>query len=603
MISREVVIGVHYLFISSLNAENLFQDESRSVGNLSLDIGNVIWMILTVFQFHILHCARMERKMVTGTWAVIAMCIFLQAGNVSPANILAPFAVASRSHTNIFSTITSELARKGHSFTVITSHPTEPPTDNFRQIDTYPVVGHRMDKFNVNTKLGFQDLLQLVKELTSGVCKDVMQMDEVKSLVKPDAGTKFDLVLVTNFFAECFYGFAHIYNAPIVVLSPAGPMSSTYSAVGNVVLPSFYTEPGLGYSDRMTLAQRILNRLTQVPYALYYKYKIQADVEKEMRVAFGEDIPTISQLEEHVSLVVLNNHFSLNEPRQTVPCLIEAGGLHIKLPKELPKDLKDFLDDAGENGVIYFSLGSILKSTAFPNETRDELMTAFSKIKQRVLWKWGENSPFQDNRETYGLRNGYLSKTSWVIILTLPHDNHSSTLTFRQSHPNVRLFITHGGLLSFQEAAHRGVPLIGITYFGDQDMNMNRVVQLQVGVKVDSQNITATNVLNAINEVLGNPGYSQNMKKLSSIVKDQKDDPLERAIYWIEYVLRHDGAKHLKPAAFYLRWYQIYMLDVIFLIIVLPSLILTSTGLLALKIFRRRCKNREKDVTSTKKTE
>lgn len=35
-------------------------------------------------------------------------------------------------------------------------------------------------------------------------------------------------------------------------------------------------------------------------------------------------------------------------------------------------------------------------------------------------------------------------------------------------HPNVRAFVTHGGLLGSSEAAHCGVPVIVTPMYGDQ---------------------------------------------------------------------------------------------------------------------------------------
>jgi glucuronosyltransferase len=39
--------------------------------------------------------------------------------------------------------------------------------------------------------------------------------------------------------------------------------------------------------------------------------------------------------------------------------------------------------------------------------------------------------------------------------------------------------------------------------------------------------------------------------------------PLDRAVFWIEFVMRHKGAKHLRPLAYNLTWYQYHSLDVI----------------------------------------
>lgn len=40
------------------------------------------------------------------------------------------------------------------------------------------------------------------------------------------------------------------------------------------------------------------------------------------------------------------------------------------------------------------------------------------------------------------------------------------------AHSNIKLFVTHGGLLSTTETIYYGKPIIGIPVFGDQHLNM-----------------------------------------------------------------------------------------------------------------------------------
>jgi glucuronosyltransferase len=73
------------------------------------------------------------------------------------------------------------------------------------------------------------------------------------------------------------------------------------------------------------------------------------------------------------------------------------------------------------------------------------------------------------------------------------------------AHPNVRLFITHGGLLSTQEAVNRGVPLLGIPIFGDQSLNMGRAVSAGFGLKIEFDNVTTESLTWAIREIIETP--------------------------------------------------------------------------------------------------
>jgi glucuronosyltransferase len=76
-------------------------------------------------------------------------------------------------------------------------------------------------------------------------------------------------------------------------------------------------------------------------------------------------------------------------------------------------------------------------------------------------------------------------------------------------HPNIRLFITHGGLLSTQEAVHRGVPLLGIPIFGDHHLNMHKVVTAGYGLVIRLDNVTMESLLWGIREMIDNPKYVQ----------------------------------------------------------------------------------------------
>lgn len=60
---------------------------------------------------------------------------------------------------------------------------------------------------------------------------------------------------------------------------------------------------------------------------------------------------------------------------------------------------------------------------------------------------------------------------------------------------------------------------------------------------------------------------------MSSVIRDRLVSPLDEAVYWIEYVGRHNGAPWLRTPAHGMPLYQYLLLDVIgFIILAMLSM-------------------------------
>ncbi|XP_047118225.1 UDP-glycosyltransferase UGT5-like [Schistocerca piceifrons] len=131
-------------------------------------------------------------------------------------------------------------------------------------------------------------------------------------------------------------------------------------------------------------------------------------------------------------------------------------------------------------------------------------------------------------------------------------------------HPHVRVFITHSGLMGTQEAVAAGVPMLAMPMFGDQFLNADRVVAGGSGLKLLYRDLSRGTLAAALNQLLNDPRYYERAKQLSRLFRDRPRPPLEEAeaVYWVEYVIRHRGAPHLRSAALDLAWYQYLLLDV-----------------------------------------
>lgn len=57
--------------------------------------------------------------------------------------------------------------------------------------------------------------------------------------------------------------------------------------------------------------------------------------------------------------------------------------------------------------------------------------------------------------------------------------------------------------------------------------------------------------------------YKNEVRKYKTIIEDQPIKGVDKAIWWIEYIIRHQRAKHLRNPAIEMPIYQYFMLDII----------------------------------------
>ena len=177
---------------------------------------------------------------------------------------------------------------------------------------------------------------------------------------------------------------------------------------------------------------------------MYALPKVQSFIEGEFP---DEDVPDLNQLMKNTALLL--NHgtmFTGDGLRPVHPQTIQGGLMTCSKPPPLTGELLQFVEEA-QHGVIFVSFGSVIKASKMPEEKRLMMLKAFSKLKQRVVWKWEEAmEDVPDN----------ILVSSWLPQPSL------------LAHKNVRLFVTHGGAGSIQETICHKTPIVGVPVHGDQ---------------------------------------------------------------------------------------------------------------------------------------
>jgi len=213
---------------------------------------------------------------------------------------------------------------------------------------------------------------------------------------------------------------------------------------------SYVPNPYLKYTDKMDFGQRVMNSIYNIYEGLAYEFLHKPAQRKLYNKYFPNAKKSFDEMYKSSAIIFLNNHVSASTARPYLPNMIEINGVHVEPVTPLPADLQKFLDSAKE-GVILFSMGSIIQAVQWPEDKREAFVKAFGKLKQKVLWKY-ENDTLPGKPD-----NVMISK--WIPQRDV------------LAHPNVKLFITHGGLLGTTEAQIEGVPLLGIPIFGDQKVS------------------------------------------------------------------------------------------------------------------------------------
>lgn len=510
---------------------------------------------------------------------------------VFSAKILAFLPVPAKSHHIVFRPLLEELAHRGHQLTVVSPFPVEKPVSNITDIYI-----HTQAEDVLKTKFTFEMLEKLMSRtpivsplpfwfFMYDICSELFQLPKVVELIQ--SHENFDAVILEPFFGqESLLLFGHIFKAPVIAIQPSTTYSVINTATGNPLALSYISDIMLAYTNKMSFIERLHNTvlvMSEIFLQEFYNIPKHEEIIKSSvpRSAKSSDVPSINVMIKNISLVFINSHVCCSYPQPYVPKMIPIGGIHVRQEKKnLPNDIQTFMDEAKE-GVIYFSLGSNIPDGKMPEHVRNAFVTAFSKVKQRVLWKIKVDS-------IPGLSNN-VKLLQWAPQQDI------------LAHPNLVLFITHGGLLSQHETINAGVPTVGIPFLGDQAMNVKYSEDAGFGVKLSYLDITAESILDRVNTVLSNSLYRENARRLQVLFRDRQSSPLDTAAYWVEYVIRYKGAPHLQTAVPHMSWIQYLSIDVIIALKVILISFLVVLYFIVKFVIRFICQLKTPKVSKLKK--
>uniref|UniRef100_A0A182QFK8 UDP-glycosyltransferases domain-containing protein n=1 Tax=Anopheles farauti TaxID=69004 RepID=A0A182QFK8_9DIPT len=507
---------------------------------------------------------------------LVAVAVALSACGCEAAKILAIFPVPLKQHQLVYRPLIEELAKRGHDIVLVTTDPLDEverdangTRGRIEQIDLGFAYELPVLEQLGRDGLDGRDMLRNIFDVMRTISAEELQHPAMQKLIEsgrmPEGAdgakcSRFDVVMVEWCGVTLMNAFAEHFRAPLVGIANGGAFINAHEALGNPNHPIGYPSIFMPFSEDLSLLQRISSVLFTVWYRFYY-YTEEIPAQNVIaRTNFGEQISDLRQIEQNADLLLINAHQQLGNVRPVGPTTVYLGGIHQRGQKAvLPEDLSLFLTHS-DAPVVYVNLGATLGGAA-GRARIDKIAKALEQLDLASVWVIERDMEL-------------VNSTGRI------YQSHTVPQEAVLGHPKVRAFLTDGGQINVEDAIQHRVPVVGVSYSTSYEHYLRQIAKYEAGI-ISLIDFETQTFVDKLRDVLTNERYQENVNKLHRLLNDQPQTPMERAIWWLEYVARNGGTKPLHVR--HLSWFEYLMLDVLLVVGVLATL---ACSLIAYGIYR-----------------
>lgn len=409
-------------------------------------------------------------------------------------NILVILPHISHTHFKATSKLAEALGTKGHNVTLVSPHAME--TANYRNIteiylhDIIEPVQSVKNNFNHRPNC-YWSKLQYSNVVGAEYAKHILKNENITDLIK--SNSVFDLVLLEDVSADALAIFSYVFKCPLVVLlsEPLSPFYENYFFDNNY----------------WRIRNDLRNAHLFVLKELYREWIMLPEQNKIIRETFPA-APDVRELLYNTSLVLVPTYQTLSNLVPKYLNVKQIGGFHIDNREQVSGKPEGFLNNFDNKEGIFLS-------DDIPEENVKLLLKNNEELLQDVSSK----------SNIYGKR-----------IL---------------GHPNIKLFIGNGDVYETASAIYSGIPVVTLVnnrLFQQFLIDILLEDKVAYGWPVDKLEHISIEMIISELLVRNFTSFHENMRLASQIIRtEQAFLPMDKAMYWIEYVLLYHGALHLRP--------------------------------------------------------
>ncbi|KAL7076072.1 hypothetical protein ACQ4LE_004712 [Meloidogyne hapla] len=496
--------------------------------------------------------------------------------NVKSFKILVSAPNYFHSHMKLHIEIADLLAERGHQVTllIINLNPYNnyPPKDNTKWTKSQNVIrqsakGKELqilkDSFDrspfYNSHVWAEDLViynekngLYIKELFDTACKAFFNDKELLSSLKSQ---NFDLG-ISEWQDGCMFSMFNHLGIHATVATSAIPMDLLQARIFGIPMPLYIPEvntatpegTSMGIWDRVrTLYNRIENKAERF-----------FNMDEWCKEIFGQTFIPRDELLLRSAFFLINTNEMLDLAKPISAKIKHIGGFTLQNNQNNHLDIQtESLLTKSIRGAILVSFGSVADPNQMPKEMFNNLMNSFASFPEyNFILKSNDNEEKIIKNESKIL----LNKNEYILpenVYKFGWMNQRAIL----AHPKVRLFISHCGLNSLNEAAFEGVPLLCIPIFGDQNYNSAIVNQRKIGKILEE-------LLDENNE------YSQNAIIVSQKIQKAPFQPKEILLRHVEFAAQFGGNfSELNLEGAKMSSFAYFGLDILFFLIIVGIIV------------------------------
>ncbi|KAH8339426.1 hypothetical protein KR074_005355 [Drosophila pseudoananassae] len=470
------------------------------------------------------------------SWSLVWLLFSVfNPNSVKSHHILGLFVNVHRSQLLVHLAVCQALLQKGHQLTLVTTLPLENP--EIKKNVTHILIPWKQPK-DEDPRGSSSDFLGRLQRMFQRLEKseELLLLPEWKSFLHRPSSPKVDLLILGYHFNDHLLGVAAHLNCPVAIITTQQPTGFVNNLMGNPEERWYVSQP---YDSHQRSG---LSALVFGVWEKIVEEMTRRVLEKIYSSRFPEPhYPSFLTMRKSVALA-LNNHHAISEGpiAPVLPNMVDIGG--IVLEQRISKSPVAM----GSRPIILFSLGTRFTWKNTPEHILDTFEKAFAEFSDYDIY-WTYDGPNSENITT---EYPYLKVSKWWPQCQLLASG------------KVRLFITHGGKGSLSEALYYGVPMLGLPLLGEQRANLHKMQARKWGLTLSTHNLTQFALSKAMSDILTNLDYKKAIQTASQLYRDRPQTSSDLATYWIEYIIRHNGAHNLQNPAKHLSFVEYYSLDV-----------------------------------------